>query len=106
MNMIFDGWARSVHIHKHPIKPLEKMKKGYTFKAPGPLTWQSPLIAVGKIENLKLSGDFMVHLQFEQEELRNWLISFSTAHPAEALRLVADAQAEAMIALSKATSAS
>ena len=65
-----------------------------------PLEWDGPLTAHGKLSNLGLSGSFLVELAFEEQEIQNWLTEYVKAHPENALRVLARAQAEATIALS------
>lgn len=63
------------------------------------MRWHEGLCAYGKVENLSLSGSFLIQFEFEQAELKSWLLRFAESNPAEALRLMSEAQAEAMIAL-------
>ena len=45
--------------------------------------------------------DFEVRFRAHPLELRNWLKSYVTAKPEEALRLLAEMQAEAVLALAR-----
>ena len=63
------------------------------------MAWSGPFRALGKVNDLSLSGSFLVEFTFDEAELRNWLTEYVKAHPASAVRLLAHAQAEALIAL-------
>ena len=102
--MTFKGWKREVKEHAHNVTPVPQngtyRSRRYTPKAVGgPLTWRDPLSALGKVNDLALTGTFLVEFTFEPQEIRNWLTEYVKGHPADALRLLAQAQAEAVIAL-------
>jgi hypothetical protein len=52
---------------------------------------------------LALNGSFLVRFDFEQKELRNWLREFVKAKPEAGIRLLAEMQGEAILALAKQT---
>lgn len=101
MKLKFLGWSRAVYSHTHGVKPiLGGPSKRYPLgEAGAPLKWDNALSARGKVEGLGLTGDFQVELQFDPQELRNWLIQYVAEQPEEALRLLAEMQAEATIRL-------
>ena len=67
-----------------------------------PLEWNANGCAEGKIRNLiNMRYDFEVRFRAHPLELRNWLKSYVTAKPEEALRLLAEMQAEAVLALAR-----
>jgi len=96
MKMIFRGRRREAYRHEHPITP------GRCGSAiPGdPLVWQSATKAYGRIDEVRLSGNFHVQLNFEEAELRNWILVYVEERPEEALKLISEMQAAAIIALS------
>jgi hypothetical protein len=105
MKMLFRGWQREVVHHYHDVTPVTKTESG-NFKpgeADDPLTWNSAFKAYGKLENLALSGSFLVEFSFEQKELREWLREFVQAKPESAVRLLAEMQGHAIIALARRT---
>ncbi|MCU1736240.1 MULTISPECIES: hypothetical protein [unclassified Pseudomonas] len=99
MKLTLRGWGREMTQHHHTLKPVANEAKGYRPLSSGPVFWHDALSAYGKIEKASLSGSFLVEMKFEQTELENWLTQFSRERPAEALRIIAKAQAEAIIAL-------
>lgn len=99
MKITLRGWGREVTQHHHSLKPVSSDAKGYKALPAGPVFWHDALSAHAKIEKASLSGSFLVEMKFEQAELENWLTQFSKQMPAEALRIIAKAQAEAIIAL-------
>jgi len=48
-----------------------------------------------------LSGNFLVEFQFEVGELKNWLALYVAEFPEDAIRVLAEMQAEAFILLAK-----
>ena len=99
MKLTMRGWGREVTQHHHLVKPVTNESKGFRPQSQGPIFWHDALTAYGKIEKASLSGAFLVEMKFEEIELENWLTQFSKLKPAEALRMMAKAQAEAIIAL-------
>lgn len=104
MKMYFRGWAREVMGHRHDVVPVTHDETGYTpGKTESPLSWTTWQQAFGKVDDLALNGSFLVEFNFEQEELRNWLQQFVISKPDAAIRLLAEMQAEAILALAKKT---
>lgn len=100
MKLVFKGWKREVTPHSHPVAPVKNANSKYFPGNTGqPLTWDGPFRALGKVNKLALSGAFLVEFTFEEQELRNWLQEYVKANPEAAIRLLAHAQAEAVIAL-------
>jgi hypothetical protein len=100
MKLLFRGWRREVNEHNHSVIPVTHANNEYSpGKTDDPLTWISSLQAFGKINDLALSGSFLVEFNFEQEELRNWLRQFVMSKPEAAVRLLAEMQGEAVLAL-------
>lgn len=104
MKLEINGWGRSVETHRRDVIPVTKKDK-YTYPAEayGALTWFNSTTAYGKVRDLKLTGNFLFKFNFEVDELRNWLMVSAKADPEATLRLILEAQAEALIALSKQT---
>lgn len=75
--------------HRHPIG-----------NAGEPVQWDDSKRVRGRVNGLGLSGDFLVELEFVPQELKSWLSAFAREHPVDALRLLSEAQADAIIALS------
>ncbi len=105
MKLEFRGWQREVTVHEHQLSPVtEKDDGSFTAGKPGEsVDWISPLEAYAKISDTALTGAFLVKISFEAEELRNWLLAFASVEPEEAIRYLAEAQAEAVIALTQMT---
>ena len=107
MKLILRGWQREVTAHKHVVAPVSFTNNRYrALPVDQPVTWSGPLSVLGKLSNLGLSGSFLVEFSFEQAELQSWLERFAKENPAEALRMLASVQAEAIISLSKLPAAS
>jgi len=70
-------------------------------KSGGSLRWNSSLSASGRVKGLGLSGNFLVEFQFEVGELKNWLALYVAEFPEDAIRVLAEMQAEAFILLAK-----
>lgn len=102
MKLEFRGWRREVKPHKRSVTPVEDGGKEYVpIENSECLTWSNGLKAYGMVENLSLSGAFLVEFNFEEKELENWLLKYAKEHPENALRITSQANAEAMIALLK-----
>ncbi len=99
MKMNFRGWKREVTQHTHTVTSVKYISSKYTPDPGQPLSWSGPFQALGKLNNISLSGSFLVEFTFEEQELRSWLAEYVKAHPASAVRMLAQAQAEALIAL-------
>lgn len=104
MNLLFRGWKREVKEHNRGVVPVTRSGGMYSpGECGGPLTWNSALQALGKIDDLALCGSFLVEFNFQQEELRHWLRQFVLARPEDGVRLLAEMQGEAILALAKKT---
>jgi hypothetical protein len=101
MKIKFRGWSRAVYPHNHEVIPLTggPNRRHPEGKADDALHWDSALSARGRINGLALTGDFLVEFQFNTRELRNWLSVYVTEHPEEAVRLLSEMKAEALIHL-------
>jgi hypothetical protein len=84
MKIIFEGLARAMYSHKHETA----------------LKWRNATQASGTLHSLGLSGDFSINLEFQVEELEQWMTKYLETDPAGALRLASRIQAEAIYALS------
>ena len=99
MKLTFRGWSREVNVHTHPVTPVSQNKKAYVTEAMGPVKWDDASTVLGRIDDVKLTGSFLVEVSMEQAELTSWLKAFAKEHPESALKLIAEAQAEALLAL-------
>lgn len=105
MKLQFRGWRRQVTAHNHEVVPVTCSGNYQAGEFGDPLTWNSALDAFGKVDDLALSGSFLVQFSFEQDELRNWLQTFVQSKPEAAIRLLAEMQGEAILALAQRTEA-
>jgi hypothetical protein len=94
MKMRLIGYNHRDKIHDHPVYPDMPDRKGL-------LMWDGPLQAKGRLKDLALNGSYTVEFIFAEEELRYWLLEFVEAKPEEAIKLLAEMQAEAILALSR-----
>lgn len=84
MQIKLEGLSRGMYIHKHDTA----------------LDWKNANNASGILYGLGLSGDFKINLEFQVEELEQWLNKYLESDPAGALRLASRIQAEAIYLLS------
>ena len=99
MQLIFMGLKRSVYPHRHRVIPTPSKSGHEKGKTSEPLKWDSATSAKGKVEGLALSGNFSMRIEFEPEELRNWISAFIEERPEEAVKLLSEMQGEAIVAL-------
>ncbi|WBX95220.1 hypothetical protein [Pseudoxanthomonas mexicana] len=103
MKITFRGWARESFVHNHEVSPAIPAA-GYSYRPevgqPGaPLQWESASKARGRVNRLGLNGDFLIELELNPEELRSWLSAYVEERPADALKLLSEFKAEALIRL-------
>ncbi len=106
MKLQFRGWRREVTVHPHSVFPVVYNAAADTYasgEADNPIAWSPASQEFGKVNDLALSGSFLVEFTFEQEELRNWLRQFVTSKPEAAIRLLSEMQGAASIALMRKT---
>jgi hypothetical protein len=102
MEIEFRGWKREIVEHVRDVIPVRLSDKSYTCGNSGDsITWMNSLTALGRVNDLGLSGSFLVEFKFTELELRNWLSQFVLSEPEAAVRLLSEMQAEAIIALTK-----
>lgn len=99
MKLKFKGWRREVKPHEHAVAAVVEKVAGFSV-VKGPLRWEG-LSTYGKVDRLSLTGAFLVEMSFTKADLRNWLRMYAKSDPAEALRLVAELQGEALIAIAR-----
>lgn len=99
MRIQFRGWQREVNEHIHEVIPVALRRDRYSPQNKGTLEWHNDKVVYGKIENVALSGSFLVEFRMDPRELESWLTKYAKANPEEALRIIAKAQAEAVISL-------
>ena len=85
----------------HPVfRPKLVQSMGFadhSLGAPGaPMEWAFGSVSWGLIEGLKLNGKYRVSFVFEAAELKNWLKSYITEKPEEALDLIAEVLPQAV----------
>ena len=102
MKVKFRGWGREVYPHNHNAAPVYVRNGKYrSGKAGEAIKWVSGMRALAKLSSLGLTGSFLVDIQFEPSELRNWITQYVHEEPELAARLLAEMQGEAMIALAR-----
>jgi hypothetical protein len=107
MKLIFRGWKREVKSHSHQVTAVRLNAAGayVTGRSGDPMEWNGAFSALGRVSGLALSGTFLIEFTFEEQELRSWLEHYAKSNPAFAIRLLAEMQAEALIALNGQRSA-
>ena len=63
MQITFEGLARQLYSHKHETT----------------LKWQDATKASGTLHGLGLSGDFSINIEFQVEELEQWITKYLEA---------------------------
>lgn len=101
MKLTFRGWQREVTTHSHSVTPVVYAKNKYASTTGTALVWNDALSAYGKVQKLALSGSFLVEFKFEASELKSWLAQYVKANPEEAIRMLGEMEAEAVIELTK-----
>lgn len=99
LKLQFRGWQREVNEHVHEVIPIILRRNRYSPQEKGPLEWHNGQLVYGKVENLSLSGNFLVEFHLDPAELGSWLTAYAKEKPEDALGIIAKAQAEAVIAL-------
>ena len=96
MKITFRGWGREVYPHVVTVEPVAKNERGryHALDRGGSLTWDGRTTALGKVNNLALSGAFLAEFEFTPTELRNWLVRYLEEKPDEAIRIISEAQGE------------
>lgn len=102
MRFLFRGWRREVLKHRHDVRPVRFNGREFLC-VPGAesVVWHGGLKAYGKLDGVALNGDFLVEFEFDQKELENWILKFADEHPEQAIKILSNAHAEALIALHK-----
>ena len=92
MKLIFNGWRREVHVHNHKLIRVEKGWDGdfNPMNVPSQIDWNTSTLAFAKITDTALSGDFLVTMQFEKKELRNWVSTLISEDPERARLFLSD----------------
>ena len=86
--------------HDREVIPVTRNGGSYSPGVKGsPLQWDGESVTYGKLNRLGLSGDFLIKLEFDEEELKSWLKQYVNKKPDEAIRLLAAMQAEAILKL-------
>ena len=91
MKFIFRGWRREVVQHEHSAFPVEmNMLDGQLSSGEKgtPIKWHSETQARARINGLALSGDFLVEIKFETEELQNWIRQCIHSNPENTIKSV------------------
>ena len=106
MSLQFAGWARCVHLHVHDVVPI-RLEGFEIFSHPDekkPLLWsknehesgvQGGVLGIGKLRAVSLSGDYVVKVQMNNNEIRSLLKGFIKSDPVTALELLSEVQIEA-----------
>lgn len=102
LKITFRGWKREVKEHAREVRRVIKDAKGdFTAgKKDDSLEWDDGFTAFGRLDDLALTGSFLVELNFSAEELKDWIRKYIADKPKEALKLLARMQAEAIIEVS------
>ena len=89
--------------HKPEFTPLvgyDSRGSGHLGRPGQPIEW-GPNGAGGEISKVRLNGKYSVFFEFEYAELKNWIQRYIEDDPREAMRLLAEMQAEATISLAQ-----
>ena len=100
MEITFRGWSREVSPHRRTVIPVHLHGNKYVCGKSGEaVEWISGTRALGRVNNLGLTGDFRLYLDYQPLELRNWLCRYVAEEPEAAIRFLGEMQAEAAIRL-------
>ncbi len=97
MKITFKGWKREVIEHVHEVIPVDRTSTGgyRSNDKKDSLEWTSPTHATGRLNDLGLSGDFLVDFEFNKQELTSWLKQLVQNESVYAIKLLSKLQAEA-----------
>lgn len=99
MKLTFRGRNRHVVTHEHPIRPVIWKGTEFWTQPAAPIEWVKPMKAYGQIDDVALNGTFLVDFEFEEKELRSWLVQYVRHNPEDAVRLLSEMQGEVILAL-------
>lgn len=100
MKVLFRGWRREVKPHSRKVIPVSCSGEKYRAGADdAPIKWHSATTAYGRLDDLGLSGRFLIEMEFELTELRNWIARLVDEQPETALKLLTEMQGKAVKAV-------
>jgi hypothetical protein len=88
-----------VNDHQHVLVPVKLVDRSFHAEKAGPIEWTGPWKAYGQINDVGLTGQFLVEIEFKNEEFRSWLTHYVREQPEDAIRLLDEKQTEAILAL-------
>lgn len=96
MKLKFRGWRREVRVHRLDVIHVEEKRgRWYADKKKGHINFPEPFRALGKVEGLALSGDFLLDVEFNADDLLAWLNAFVSHDPKQACKVLAEMQLKA-----------
>ena len=96
MKITFQRWESSEPEETLPIRAVTSYGETLNVQN-GPIEWSGPNSALGKIDDIKLDGTYLLKFDFQESELRSWLKNFITENPAYSVQLLAEAHAALLI---------
>lgn len=94
MKVVFRGWQRTVFPHECNVVPVRRTGGEYRAAQDkeGPIKWHSATVAYGRLDDLGLNGRFLIEMEFDLVELKNWIERFVDEQPKVALKLLTEMQ--------------
>lgn len=97
MKILFRGWRRELKPHERTVLPVDHDGASYRLSTKQKtLSFESSTRAFGKLTDLGLSGNFLITLTFEPQELHDWCAAYVKDRPDAALRLASKMLADAI----------
>lgn len=97
MKITFKRWESSEPAATHTVQAVAGYGDTLNIQT-GPVEWIGQNSAIGKIDNIKLDGTYLLEFDFQENELRSWLKQFIAANPAYSVQLLTEAHAALLIA--------
>lgn len=97
MKITFKRWESSAPGRTSTVQAVTTYGDSLNVQS-GPVEWDSPNSAMGKVDALKLEGDYLLKFEFQKYELRSWLKQLIETDPEYSSQLLAEAHAALLIA--------
>ena len=95
MKMIFRGWGRQVYVRTYTVAPVKKCEDHFLLMdEKQSIEWFDSVTAFGKVDDLALSGNFLVEFKFTDSDIKAWMKNYVKTNPEKAFEMLAELQLE------------
>ena len=89
MQLRFRGWSRETKIHEHDLQPVQKIGKAFFQKDEATFKERDDkFVSFQKASDLALSGQFLVEIVLEREEIIRYMHLVIDDDPQEAIEFL------------------